>query len=271
MSGVSSWVPQVDLSWVTSKFSIDIDCEDYLTEPLVQSTCETVAEIIAVAGLVSFVAGAIFSSMTLGVAGFVALALGSTNYLYVANYGKLSSKLTTEKTAAASAADTIKASDEIKARVKSLEDQIIALQGSAKLLVEEKEALVQQNSSLDATVHELEGQLSIGKELVTQFKGVAHEAKEASEETTAAADTFAGAERSLEGATAQLEADESKGAAVQRSLDETVSSAIEAGTLLRANSVMMGALITIQQQLRELGLEDHARVIEKLPALTQIS
>jgi predicted nuclease with TOPRIM domain len=269
MSGVFG-LSRPGLSSVTSWLSFNVQCDDYLQNPMVQKTCETASKCIALAGIVSVVAGIVFSSMTFGVAGFVAFSLGYTNRLYITHYGRLYTQLSTNESIVKAGAALKEKVENLQSSSAALQDQVGRLEGINATLIEQGRQLTGQNTSLNATVLELRALLETARRESSQLREGLEAAQAASLEAQGAVESVAATASSLADVAKELSSSAAGASMARRSLSETVTNALGAAELVRTNSTMLQAILELQGQLASLEGADRVHLIEKLPALKKI-
>lgn len=255
------------LSWS----SFVVDCDDYLKNPTVQSICEIVAKCVAVAGLVSVVAGIVFSSIPLGVPGFLGFALSTTNYLYIAGYGRLYTQLTILKASEDSATTARKAAEDQVEAVRGLQQSAVRLEAQISALKSAnaegdrlRSDIDAENRELRSTVEILEAALKQTTAQTSQLQAAAASAQQAAGETTSAAGAIAAAlEDAFEdGVAPSWRAISVPGPVVADKLEL----AGKTGDVL----TRVAAAASVAQQLSALSQEDQALLFAKCSSLRQL-
>ena len=208
--------------------------------------------------------------MTFGVAGFVAAALGGTNYLYVTNYGKLFEKLTVEKSAAASAVEISQSAETFKTQVTELTTQIAALQSEKTLVNQENGALLAQNGALSTTVSDLTTQLSAVSAEIESLRGVVTGTQQMSQEGRAVTDEIVSSAQNLEAATSALTEDVSKDAKLEEALDNILvrMEAVASGVVNQSS--VLASYLTLQQSIKSCSEEERVKLFAILPSLEEL-
>jgi len=255
------------LSWS----SFVVDCDDYLKNPTVQSICEIVAKCVAVAGLVSVVAGVVFSSIPLGVPGFLGFALSATNYLYIAGYGRLYTELTILKVSEDSATRARKAAEDQVRALTTLQESAIRLETQISALKSAnaegdrlRSEIDGENHELSSTVEILEAALKHAAAQTSQLQAAAALAQQAAGETTSAAGAIADA---LEDALDDGVAPSWRPISVREAIvADKLELADKTGDVL----TRVATAASVAQELSALSEEDRALLFAKCPSLRQL-